>query len=211
MEIIKRDEKNECGLAVQYTGQTNTQDIYLYVDTEGEKVWIDYDPEIGGAVTFDIWHGRTRRYRIYETISATGANNLLDNETLIALAERIIAGTEVKWDGNNYVGILDDDAISADEEMEQYVAGYTFQESETVSLWDAGDFFTPLSADEVMDEVGLKITTETTDQEIAEAARKYEESMNIDSATGGPMELSGVENYLLNIREELITERDSNA
>jgi len=206
MEIIKRDENNECGLAVQYTGQTDTQDIYLYVDAENERVWIDYDPEIGGAVTSDIWHGRTRRYQIYEMISATGANNLLDDEKVIALAERIIAGATIKWDGNNYVGILDDDAISADEEMEQYVAQYTFQEAETVSLWNACDFFTSLSPDEVMDEVGLHITAETTDQEIAEVARKYEESMNIDSATGGPMKLSGVESYLLNIRDDITEE-----
>lgn len=91
----------ESGLSHRYHGQNAPQPVYVYLDCRHGVLSADYDPEIGGAVGADVYHGHTLRWRI-PAMPRTAANTLLSR--LAPLAEKVLAGYESVWDGNNHVG-----------------------------------------------------------------------------------------------------------
>ncbi|MFW6312573.1 MAG: hypothetical protein ACOC2N_01650, partial [Spirochaetota bacterium] len=52
----------------QYDGQTTPQPAYLELTEDGEA-WVDYSPEIGGAVPARVYDGRDQRWAIPNTLS----------------------------------------------------------------------------------------------------------------------------------------------
>lgn len=105
-------------LVRRYPGQCNLQDCYIELDTETGGVCAEYNPEIGTAVPMRNWHGIARRYSI-PVMSADCANQLMDE--LRPLFERVVTGTTVEWNGSNHVGIINDDAWDAEEEIVEHI------------------------------------------------------------------------------------------
>lgn len=93
----------------QYPGQTQEQGRYIEIYKSG-RLLIDWNAEIGNAVPASIWHGIIRRIHIPFTTKAEAANFIKENRGLF---ERVIAGMDEKWDGNNHVGTLTEDANEA--------------------------------------------------------------------------------------------------
>jgi len=109
-------------------GQHNAQPAFIYLDIDQGIAGADYNPEIGDAVPFDVWHGRVRRYNI-PPLTAECANDHL--AALRPLLERVFDGAWTAWDGRNNVGFLDDDAAAAEEEIELYIR------NEITAGWEA--------------------------------------------------------------------------
>jgi hypothetical protein len=54
------------------------------------------------------------------------------------LLQRVAAGHEVIWDGNNHVGILDEDAAQACRELDRHFETISF--STGLEVWDAAEW-----------------------------------------------------------------------
>lgn len=176
----------------RYPQQTSPQDCYVELDCEAETLSAEANPEIGNAIPFSVYHGRTLRWSI-PALRADAANALLAE--IAPLAERVCAGYECEWDGNNHVGRLDDDATAAREEIER-LCSQDRDEHETVSVWDAAEWFGPLGSRSTQ-AVELGITAATTDDELAEIVRRER-----DNADGEHVdEIEGLATYLSGLRE----------
>lgn len=187
-------------LFCHYPGEGRPQDAYLALDLESGKMWCSYDPEIGNAVPASVWHGRTLRWTI-PTLTADAANELMEKVT--PLAQRILDGAEIAWDGHNRIGRLSADAQQASDEVAKLC-------DPTNLMWDAGDLVTEMGAsdwlqwdsrDEIIARFGL--TADTTDERIREMAEQEEREARSMGGNAGYVILSGIAEYLTELRDEL--------
>jgi hypothetical protein len=97
-------------LVLHYSGQINPQDTVADIEANG-TVYVHADPEIGGGVPSNVWHGVVQRIQLHY-ITAKGDARAWYREARPLLA-RLIAGMGDEWDGSNRVGTLTDDARAA--------------------------------------------------------------------------------------------------
>lgn len=132
-EPIKQLAGEQLPVYCQYPGQLTPQDAYIFMGESG-VISADYDTTIGGGVTADVWHSTTLCWPINPAL--TGDDILALVEGNLNLFERVHAGHSVGWDGQNFVGTLDDDARSASESL--YAVLYLA--TPTVEVWDASEW-----------------------------------------------------------------------
>jgi len=163
-EITINRVENHADLYCKYQGQYNPQPTYIWLDPSDGTMGANSDGEIGGAVPFDVWHGRTRRYHFGNVPTATSANRLM--EDIKPLVERVCAGYSEYWDGNNTVGKLTDDAEEAETEIENAIA--ELSDDDYLAVWEVAEYYYNNSL------ADLGVTVESTDDEIKAAATKLE-------------------------------------
>jgi hypothetical protein len=188
--------EDRAALLCIYDKQCNPQPVYVYLDEDGH-MYADYDHDIGGGVPTDIWYGCTQRYGI-PILHAAGANALM--ERIRPLANRVFAGLSVEWSGSDWIGHMDDDASAADDEIRRICIDDI--PSDAYLQWQCcGDYIAAAlrRTDTSVEIDGVcTITAETTDEEIAEIAKKIESAADDDVGL-----------YLLDTVECLTAERDS--
>lgn len=110
--INKLDPADKTALHCHYPSQTSQQPCELRIDLENETLSVDYNPEIGQprAMTMSAWCRRTIVFEI-PCLTTTVANHLLDEAGPIA--QRMVDGATIEWNGNNRVGTLNGDAQEA--------------------------------------------------------------------------------------------------
>lgn len=182
-------------LYCKYPGQGGPQDCFVELDCEKRTLSAEYNPEIGNAIPFRVYHGRTIRWTI-PCLTDDAVNDLLDE--LAEDAAAVCDGYTCEWDGNNHVGNLDDEAKAASERIHA-ATGRDWSERDTVNVWDASDWYEPVYR--VTEELG--ITAETTDERIREIAEEEEEKASADGHT-----VEGIEQHLLGLRNELRDEAE---
>lgn len=175
---------DKTALHCHYDRQSEAQPCYIELDCKTETLRADYNGEIGNAIPFSVYHGHTQRWGI-PMLTADAANGLLGR--IAPLAERVVAGYDEKWDGNNHVATFTDDAQSAIEEIEA-LCDIEEDESLCVTEWDAGYWLQnsicrldidghPTQWDHavktVISDYGT-ITHETTDDQLMEIEEKIE-------------------------------------
>lgn len=186
-----------------YDGEFEPQNAYIELDTQNETLSATYNSEIGNAI-----HGLDRRYGI-PILTADAANRVM--REIAPLADRVIAGTTVEWDGNNNVAILDEDAQDAEEEIEELLGlpsqehGYGdepnqgFADSDLVGVWDIDG---ATNGSEVDD---YNITADTTDARLKEIEREI--LSDLAGCNGGTVAVChGLDDYLKGLRDELADE-----
>ncbi|GHG33221.1 hypothetical protein GCM10018777_56690 [Streptomyces albogriseolus] len=190
-----------------YDGQSEPQPAYIELDTQAGTLLADYDAEIGNAVPASVWHGLERRYRI-PILTADAANRVM--QEIVPLAERIVAGTEAEWDGNNTVAVMNEDAKAAEEELEEYLGcnlGYGalgertqgFPESDLVGVWDIDGATNGCEVDE------YGITADTTDARLEEIEQEILSALA--GCNGSTVAVChGLDDYLKGLRDELADE-----
>lgn len=127
-----------------YPGQTSPQPAYVELDIENDSLTWDYNGEIGNAVPAAVWHGIRRRYSIPSETKGVALATLLEDVAFRTLLERVLAGAETKWDGNNHVARLTQDAGDAEEEIERLIEG-SICEDDRVNVYDVGDWLASVS------------------------------------------------------------------
>ncbi len=189
---IKRVEGT--ALHCQYGGQSNPQDCMVELDPESDPPTLTarYNPEIGNAVPFAVYHGRVLRWSI-PILKADAANTLL--EEILPLAERIVAGYDCRWDGSNHVGHLDDDATEAQEAIADLCLATEDEDEDIVSIWEASDWF---SDGEKRTRAQLGITPATTDEQLEEMSAR----LLSEARSEGVDVLDGLDKYLTMLRDE---------
>lgn len=122
----------------RYPGQTEAQPAHISLDEDGE-VSVSSDPEIGGAVPMNVWHGRVRRYRIPCDVKGKALADFLGREDIQQALEVVHGGRTEFWDGSNYVGRLTTAARDAEEFLTAECESW-FDESDRVSPMTCEDF-----------------------------------------------------------------------
>lgn len=115
-------------LYVQYPSQTSPQDAYVEIHADG-TVNYESNSEIGNAVPVSVWNGRIRRIKIPNHFTAQGYQELHDY--LMADLEILINGMDEKWDGNNMVGTLTEEARETLDQLEQASAMGEWEDFDT--------------------------------------------------------------------------------
>lgn len=182
---------------------------FLLVLNEDGEASIDERTYYGGDGTpFDEWHGRT--------LTWTFAAEILDLETLredlgeggrlAVLLDRVKAGHSVKWDGNNHVGRLSEDAEEANEEISRLLGEWHAEcayADTTRAVWNAADWLQ--SPYDIADN---DLGPDSTAEEIEALARAMVEAAADDGAI---LRQGDVEDVLARLVQEAREERDSEA
>lgn len=195
-------------LHCHYQGELQAQSVYVALDLETGALYANYDSVIGNGVPGEVHDGRVRRYTLgagpygREPVIPTpeGANRLL--EQIKPLAQRVLDGASIEWNGNNMVGVLTADAQQAEEEIADLVCseeGPALGGGGTLEVWaidSMGDTWTA-------EEAG--ITAQTTDEELDRIEEKllaeFREGMDQPTAV-----IDGLDDYLRGLRDELVAE-----
>lgn len=172
----------------------------LQIDSDGEPcpVHLDLDLE-DGVLTFSyrypdsgtpesVWN-RRRLHIPAAALTADFGNEILDQA--LPYAQRILAGATIEWDGNNDVGVLNEDARAAFDELQNLVAE-ACDGAPTVSAMQAADWFAEGGGPA---DVGL--SADTTDEELTRLVEQVEADIrDMDSAIGQVTAPIGVQAYL---------------
>lgn len=193
---------NPTELFRQYAGQSEPQSAYIALSLETGGMWASYDAIVGSGTPEEVHNGRERWYGI-PVLTAAAANALMDE--LVPLAARVVAGSEIEFNGNgNRVGVLNGDAQAAEEEIEARLGNgpgvdrqYVFAEGDMVAGWDLDG---ALNGSEV-DDYG--ITAATTDDRLAEIEAKILADL-ASCGESGTVVCAGLDEHLQGLRDELL-------
>ena len=133
VEQFRQDELRKPVVYKKDSAQINPQKAFIELSEDG-TVGVGYSGEIGNAVPVSVWHGVDRRYPISPYLTGDGCNQLIEDAVL--LLQRIHDGLSVEWDGSNYIGRLNDDAMDAEEDL----AALCNREYEEAAVCDASSF-----------------------------------------------------------------------
>lgn len=124
-----------------YEGQNDRQPVHVYLDPEandgGGRLWTAYQGEPGNARSEKLHSERLLRFSI-PLLTEDAANELMASEEVQALSARIIEGYSREWDGNGYVGRLDEDAKAAECDLSVLLWA---SEGQTLEVFEAEEFF----------------------------------------------------------------------
>ncbi|WP_431273639.1 hypothetical protein ACQ858_15875 [Variovorax ureilyticus] len=118
-QAFKNLDNSDAPLFEQWQGQMGN--AYLLLDEDGvctletRAPWENLSPAAE-------WHGRTQMWALPANASGVALHTLLTDEDTIELLQRVYDGHSIDWDGNNYAGMLDDDATEAYDELERLFA-----------------------------------------------------------------------------------------
>jgi predicted transcriptional regulator len=195
---IKKIKSND-ELHCHFPGQYDRQQCYVELDCTNSILSASYNAEIGGAVPFSVYHGHDQRWDI-PCLTADAANSLM--EDILPLAERVVAGYESVWDGQNQVAEFDDDARAAIDEINGLCDGVEADECNTISEYDVDEFLDSTvhthGAYVDIDDIG-HITAATSDSELESIESKINQMA--ESADGNIVFKGSVREWLESVRD----------
>lgn len=122
-KLIYKPARGHRQYRVTYPNQNEPQPAFFELSEGDNTILPQFDGEIGGAIPFSVFHGRDRRYYFDPTLPLGVVNQL--GRTILPLLERVRAGMEIDWNGQNYVATLSDDAKRAEAEIENILHQYS--------------------------------------------------------------------------------------
>ena len=140
----------------QYAGQNRPQDVYVTLDCANGRLTAECSSEIGSGIPVAVCHGHVQRWSI-PALTADAANSLI--EEIAPFAERMVAGYERVWDGNNHVAAFSDDADEADDAIISLCdrARADADEHSTVQVWDASECAIETVAEKEAGDMGVDV------------------------------------------------------
>lgn len=175
---------------------------YLFVDGEDRRVWVATEDQGATGQTFRSYHGFIISIPLWDAVDWTiiNPNDLtvfLNKDETQQIIRRIFDGSTSEWNGNNHIAIYNDDAQDALVNLEM---GISQLSTETWAVWDAEEWYQMVDAND------LGITTNTTNEEIEDMAKRETESLlkNASDVSVDHLVLNGAENYLMELRDSLV-------
>lgn len=182
----------------QYPGEFEQQPCVLILDLSDGELTASYKGEIGNGQPASVYHGRTVWIDI-PCLTAAAANELMEQAK--PLAQRILDGSEIVWNGNNHVGEQNEDAAGALEELAALCHAENFDGAQLVSGWSTADWFSEGDESTIS---SLDITADTTDDELkAKSAEQVEIATTASADVGyGVLDLDDTVIYLRYLRDQ---------
>lgn len=185
-------------LYCKYDSEHAVQGVCLYLDTRDGRMWCDYNGRIGNAVSSEEYH-RLILAAAIPVLTADAANALM--EEVRDLAQTVVDGAGIEWDGDNNVGVLTPEASAAWGEIEEQCDAERFDERSCVVAWDVHDWFVD-GDDATIEQTG--ITAGTTDEQITKIAEEQAEMAQSQGASGFDLlDADDVAAYLKRLRDDL--------
>ncbi len=123
-------------LYLKYPRQTSAQDAYIEIELGGNSTpQASPNYEIGNAVPFDVWHNRTIRISVDNSVDGDALDELLSSERFAELVAIARADYATEWDGNNYVGRLTNAGEEALDEIQELA-----DDLPTLNVWSPDDW-----------------------------------------------------------------------
>jgi len=171
------------------------QPVYISLDLADGELYADYRATDGTPGR--VWLGQVRVWEIPPLV-ADEANELLAH--IAPLAQRILDGSSIEVDSRtgDPVGVLDDDAMAAEEEIREIIQRWCEGQPRVVEEIRAADWYSTCDVDPC-EEIGL--TAETSDDELAQVVARIEE--DIRAAAEGVVVVTGAEAWARARRDEL--------
>jgi hypothetical protein len=170
INVVKFDATEKAPVFHKYPKRNAPQGAYIELDCKTGRLAADWNAEIGNAIPFSVHHGHDRRYSISSSMSATAINELLDE--LAPIAQRIIDGYDAKWDGNNNVAVLNEDAQAAETELIEAIGDE--EDQPKIEVWDVQDWlFSNCSLSDHWD-------TQPIEQAVSELENSVSDNMAVD-------------------------------
>lgn len=176
----------------RYPREFAPQPVAICLDLETGRLYASW--RAGNGWSEAEWHGRTLAWSI-PPLTADAANGLL--EEIAPLAQRIIDGASIDWDGHNHVGVLGDDAQAARDEIER-LTDIDEHDMPTVGCEEAEEWCRACDEDPT-DDHGL--TADTPDDQLDDIAERLEEEIRQQS--DGVVVVYGAREYVESRRAEL--------
>jgi hypothetical protein len=157
-------------------------------------------PRAENSMPMQVHQGRTLWFDL-PCLTADAANAFFGEVT--PLAQRILDGATIEWDGRNFIGRLNRDARDAADLLYDRCDPETpgWPESWMVSAWDADDWFGGEGTAQTVSRLG--ITGATTDAEIDAMVEREEADAHYCMADWGCVILRGTRNTLRRLRDDL--------
>ncbi|MFF4344298.1 hypothetical protein ACFY00_30765 [Kitasatospora sp. NPDC001540] len=182
-----------------YDRESQPQSAFVELELDSGTLLADYDGIIGNGMPSRVYHRIDVRFPLGQILTPKGANDLLAE--LAPLAQRVLDGSEVEWDGSNHVGrILTEDAQAAHDEIEKRCA--------EVSEWDGG-VLQVYSVDTIGDLWSAEdagVTAQSTDEELEAIVKRLEQE--VAEGAGNSAVVHGLGGYLKELRRELQEDQD---
>jgi hypothetical protein len=190
IDIILCEDRLDA-LHLHYPNQTSPHGAHVYLSCETGELWAAPNFGIGNAVPMAVHHERVLRWTI-PILTGIAANDLL--RKIAPLAEMVLSGASIAWDGQNNRGRFSPDAENAIERIDE-ICNREPDEEDLLNLWDAEDWYG--AADDVAALLG--ITADTTDGEIERLAAA--DTLLLE--TEEKIVMVGAEDFLLGVRDGL--------
>lgn len=105
-------------LYLQYSGQCDPQRAYVQLSPDS-RVSYYANAEIGNGIPCNIFHRTSRRWCIPNDLTPRGYEQL--HGDIVEMLEEVAAGMSERWDGNNNVGRLTEEAAEASDRLEFFL------------------------------------------------------------------------------------------
>lgn len=136
--IVFNKQDESAPLYAKYAGQINPQPAYVTLDLESGFVDADYSGDVGNGMPESVWNNRTLRWSINTQLSGSQVQELL--EDILPQLQVILNGSEIEWDGSNWVGKIVSpepvDAIEKLDRMSEYGLGADIESNLITDLKD---------------------------------------------------------------------------
>lgn len=129
--------ENAKDLLCHYSGQIESQGIYIELDCQNGNLSVDYNAEIGYCVPFSVYHGHDQRFGI-PLLTTEAFKNLLDE--IKPFAEIVLSGYDSEWNGSNFIATFTDEANEALEEIKS-LCEQNFSDDDLIITWNVDEYF----------------------------------------------------------------------
>ncbi|MFJ3793862.1 hypothetical protein [Kitasatospora sp. NPDC090091] len=184
-----------------YDRESQAQSVYVELGLSDGILLASYNGIVGSGMPASVYHGIDRRWSI-PPLTADGANKLLAE--IAPLAQRVLDGSDVEWDGRNHVGrILTDDAQAAYDAISELCEAIEPEDDAVLQVWSMDTIGEGWTAEEA------GITAATTDEELKQIEVRLTEEFR-DGMGFSAVVIDGLDDYLRELRDDLAAQAAEN-
>ncbi|MFC9816500.1 hypothetical protein ACFVJM_31070 [Streptomyces virginiae] len=188
-------------LHARFHGQSEAQPAYVELGLEDGILLASYSTEVGSGVPASVHHGIDSRWSI-PLLTQDAANRLLDE--LAPLAQRMLDGSEIVWNGSNRVGrLVTEDAEAAYDAIAERCEGIEEHDGnpDLLAVWSTDSIGGLWDAEEA------GVTAGTTDEELDRIGERLTEEFR-DGQGLEVVVIEGLDDYLRRLRDDLAAQDD---
>ena len=131
------DPRDPVPLYCKYANELQPQPAYISLNPESRTIDADYNGEIGNGIPCSVFNGKAYRWKIPADLPAASVLSFIDEHS--ALFEAVCDGYAEVYDGNNYVGRLNDEAQRANEFLDRLTEELQASE-DRISVCDTAEY-----------------------------------------------------------------------
>lgn len=106
---FKQTSSSQFPVYCKYDNQFEAQPAFILLDIKNGSVTADYSGIVGGGCSAAVYHRLELQFPINPLLNVDQIKTLIDEN--LAFFQTILDGSDIIWDGNNWVGTFNDEAL----------------------------------------------------------------------------------------------------